>query len=116
MRPEAAEALEVDRPFAFGDDAGAQKQQPFEEAVVERMEQRGDEGERRDRMQPFGPREERDAEADRDDADVFDRRVGQQPLEIALGEREEHAADRAHRAEREQRDAPPRRSRRREDE
>ena len=48
--------------------------------VVERMKQRGGEGERRRQLHAVGLKRQRQAEADEDDADVLDRAVGQQAL------------------------------------
>ena len=50
---------------------------------------------------------ERKAKSDEDDADVFHRVIGQQPLEIVLHERIEHAHHRGDAAEREHHHAPP---------
>ena len=40
---------------------------------------------------PFDLKREREAEADEDDADVLDRVIGEQPLQIVLHQRVEHA-------------------------
>ena len=50
---------------------------------------------------------EREAQADEDDADVLDRAVGEQPLEVALHQGAEHAEHGADAADRQHHDAPP---------
>ena len=64
------------------DGAGPEKQQTLEEGVVEHVKQRRREGERRRELQAVGLEGQRKAEADEDDADIFDRAVGEQALEI----------------------------------
>ena len=94
-------------PVAFKHGAGAEEQQALEQRVIEDVEQRRGERERRRGRHAVGLEGEREAEADEDDADVLDRAVGEQPLEVALHEGAEHAEHGGDAAEREHDDAPP---------
>ena len=54
-----------------------------------------------------GLEQDREPDAGDDDADVLDRRVGEQPLHVALHGREDHAEQRSQEAKRQRGDAPP---------
>ena len=73
--------------------AGAEEQQAFEHRVVERVEQRGGQGEGGARVEAGGAERQRQAEADEHDADIFDGRVGEQALQVALHQRVQDAED-----------------------
>ena len=84
--------------------AGAEEQQALEQRVVEHVEQRRGQRQRRRAPHAVGPEGERQAEADEDDADVLDGVIGEQPLQVVLHQRVEHAQ---HRGDAAQRRAPP---------
>ena len=104
---EAAEMLHVALAGRGQHGAGAEEQQALEQRMVEDVKQRRGERERRSEDHAVGLERERKAEPDEDDADVLHRVIGEQPLEIVLHERVEHAHDRRHAGEREHDDAPP---------
>ena len=56
---------------------------------------------------PIGLKAEREAEADEDDADILDRVIGEQPLQIVLHQRVEHAHDAGDAGKRQHQHAPP---------
>ena len=85
----------------------AEEQEALEQRVIEDVEQRGGERQRRREVHAIGPEGERQAEADEDDPDVLDRVVGEQPLQIVLHQRIEHAEHRGAGAERQNHQAPP---------
>ena len=87
--------------------AGAEEQQTLEQRMIEDVEKRG--GERQRRGEPHAVRleRERQAEPDEDDADILDRVIGEQPLEVVLHERVENAHHGGDAADREHNDAPP---------
>ena len=72
--------------------AGAEEQQTLEEAVIEDVEQRRRHGERSGGRHPVRLEGERKAQPDEHDADVLDRAVGEQLLEVAL----QHGIEQAH--------------------
>ncbi len=76
--------------------------------MVEHVEERGGERKRGRDVHAVGTEREREPEADEDDADVLDRMIGEQPLEIVLHERIEHAERRGDAAEREHHESAPR--------
>ena len=88
---EAAEMLHVALAGRGQHGAGAEEQQALEEAVVEDMEQRRGQRQRRGGRHAVRRERERQAEADEDDADILDGVVGEQPLEVVLHQRAEHA-------------------------
>ena len=59
------------------------------------------------RAQPVGQAEQPQPQAHQDDADVLDAVIGQQALQVVLGQGEQHAQDPGQRADRQQRPAPP---------
>ena len=89
------------------DRAGAQKQQSFENAVVENVEKSGgkaDDGEQRHR---FGEPQHADPDAEQNDPDILDAVIGEQALEIMLRQGEQHAEHPARPAHGDQQPAPP---------
>ena len=88
---EAAEMLHVALAGRGQHGAGAEEQQALEQRMIEDVEQRGGEGERRGGRHAVRLEGEREAEADEDDADILDRVIGEQPLQIVLHQRIEHA-------------------------
>ena len=60
-------------PVARQHGAGAEEQQALEQRMVEHVEQRRGQRERRGRRHAVGEERQRQAEADEDDADVLDR-------------------------------------------
>ncbi len=69
--------------------------------MVEHMEQGGGQRERRRPIDAVGLERQRKAEPDEDDPDILHRVIGQQPLEIVLHQRVEHAEHGRDAAERE---------------
>ena len=97
---ETAEPIHV--ALAGGDQhrAGAKEQQALEQRVVEDVKQRRGEGQRRRQALAIGLKRQRQPEADKDDADILDGRIGQQPFEVALHQRIENTHHRGDAAER----------------
>ncbi len=87
--------------------AGGEEEQALEERVVERVVEHG--GQRDRGEQRLAVRLEQDGEADAgdDDADVLDRRVGEQPLHVGLHAGEDHAEQRRREAQHQRDHAPP---------
>ena len=81
---QAAQMLHVALAGGVEHGAGAEEQQALEQAMVEDVEQGSGQRQRRRRRQAVRREGKRQAEADEDDADVLDRVVGEQPLEIVL--------------------------------
>ena len=88
---EAAEMLHVAFAGRGQHRAGAEEQQALEQRMVEDVQQRGGQRQRRGKQHAVRLEGERKAETDEDDADVLDRMIGEQPLEIVLHERVKHA-------------------------
>ena len=77
--------------------AGAEEQQALEQRVVQDVEQRGGQGQRRRGRHSVRLEGERQPEPDEDDADVFDRVGGKQPLQVVLDERKGRREQPSHR-------------------
>ena len=75
--------------------------------MVEDVEQRRGHRQRRRRLHAVGAEAERETQADEDDADVLDRVIGEQPLEVVLHQRVEHAEHGGHPAEHDHDRRPP---------
>ena len=71
--------------------AGAEEQQALEQRMIEDVKQCGGQRQRRGEQHAVRLEGERETEADEDDADVLDRVIGEQALEIVLHQRIEHA-------------------------
>ena len=97
---EAAEMLHVALAGGGQDRAGAEEQQALEERMIEDVEERRGQRQRRRPVHAVGAKGERKAEADEDDADVLDRVIGEQALEVVLHQRVENAHHRGDAAER----------------
>ncbi len=93
------------------DRAGAEEQQALEQRVIEDVKERGGESERRGERHAVRLERQREPEPDEDDADILDRVIGEQPLEIVLHQRVENAHHRGDAAERKHENAPPPRRR-----
>ncbi len=104
---QAAQVLHVALAGRGQHGAGAEEQQALEQRVIEDVEQRRGQRQRRREAHAVGLEGERQAEADEDDADVLDRVVGEQPLQVVLHQRIEHAEHRGDAAERQHHHAPP---------
>ena len=90
----------------------AQEEQALETGVVDRVVQPADEAQRGQRHQPVAVEDQPSADAHQDDADVLHRVIGQQPLEVVLHQRIEHAQQRRDRAQPPARPRPTRPDRR----
>ena len=88
---EPAEMLHVALAGRGEHGAGAEEQQALEQRMIEDVQQGGGERERRREQHAVRLEGEREAEPDEDDADVLHRVIGEQPLEIVLHQRIEHA-------------------------
>ncbi len=90
-------AVEITRPGAVQEGAGAEKHQAFKEGVIPDMQQPAGHGEHGDRRQVAGGGEPGKTEGEKDQADIFHRRIGQAALDILLqrgqGDAEEGAGD-----------------------
>ena len=87
--------------------AGAEKQQTFEDAVIEDVQQAGgkaDDGERRGAGRQS---EHAKTDAEQNDPDVLDAGIGEQPLQIMLRQGKQHAENTARRADGDEGPAPP---------
>ncbi len=91
------------------DRARAEEQQRLEQRVIPHVEQRAGESEHDQVLAVERATQQRDAEPERDDADVLDGVIREQALEIVLRDREPDAEHRGDRADDDQRDAPPHR-------
>ena len=94
-------------PVAVEYRAGTEEEQALEERVVEHVEERGSQRERRAGGLLVGLKRQRQPEPDEDDADVLHRVVGEQPFQIVLHQRVEDAECRGHAAEHEHDEAGP---------
>ena len=86
---------------------GAEEEQALEQAVIEYVEQRGCQRQRRGGRHVVRRKGEREAEADEDDADILDGVVGEQPLEVVLHQGAQHAEHTGDAGNRDHDDAPP---------
>ena len=106
---EAAEPVHLPRSRRGQHRARAEEEERLEGGVVEDVEQRRGEGERGGARHAVGPEGEREAEADEDQADVLDGRIGEHPLQVVLHQGVEDAEHGGGRAEgKHQRRPPPR--------
>ncbi len=103
----AAEMFHVALAGRIEHGTGAEEQKALEQRMIEYVEQSGSERERGGEGHTVRLEGERKSEPNEDDADILHRMVGEQPFEIVLHERVEHAHHRGHAAEREHDQAPP---------
>ena len=89
------------------DSASAEEQQALEDRVIEDMEQRGCQCQRRGPGHSVCLEGERQSQADEDDTDVFDSVIGEQALQIVLHQRIEHAERRSNPPKHQHHHAPP---------
>ena len=71
------------------------------------MVQHGGQRNRREQRLVVGLEEDGETDAGNDDADVLDRRIGEQPLHVGLHGRENHAEERRDETKHQRDDAPP---------
>ena len=86
---------------------GAEEQQALEEGVVQRVVEHGRERERGERRRAVPDEQQRESHADQQQADVLDRRVGEQALHVGLHGAEDHAEQRGRQSEHDRQHAPP---------
>ncbi len=84
------------------------KEQPFEQAVIERVQERTCIAERGQGGVAMVLAEKADANAECDDADVLHTVIGEQALEVVLSQRMQHSRHARDRADQDQDRAPPR--------
>ena len=94
-------------PVAAEHGARAEEQEALEQRMIEHVQQRRGEGERRRQSHAIGLEGEREPQADEDDADILHRVIGEQALQIVLHQRVEHAHDAGDAGKREHHHAPP---------
>ena len=87
--------------------ACAQKQQAFEKCVIQTMIERGHQRQRRQMRIVVRMKNNREAHASENNADVFNGRIRQQALHVALHGSEHHAKQRCHQAQHQRHHAPP---------
>jgi len=94
-------------PAPCSTDPAPRKRQPLEERVIEHVEQSAAEAQHRQHRHAGGNTQRPETQPECDDADVLHAVIGQQPLEIVLGKREEHAEDTRRHPDPDQHPAPP---------
>src|SRR5690242_21691184 len=94
-----AETLHVALAGRTQDSASPEKQKALEDGMVEYVKQAGGERERGCAIHPVRLEGKRKSEPDENDADVFDRVIGEQPLEVVLHKRVKHTHDRGNASE-----------------
>jgi hypothetical protein len=104
---QAAEPAEVALARCVQHRTGGEEQQALEHRVVQAVVQRGGERQRRGRAHTLGVEQQRQPDAREHDAEILDRRAGEQPLHVGLHRSEHHAVERTEQAERQQHRAPP---------
>ena len=106
---QTAQPVELERSDAALERAGPEKQQRLEHGVVERVQQRRRERERRPVFGAARTQEQAGAETEHDDPDVLDRVEREQTLQVVLEERVDDTADRRERTDGEDEHAEPER-------
>ncbi len=86
-----AEAVNLLRARAMHHRAGAKEQQALEQGVIEHMQQRAAKAQHHQHRRTRAHAQQSDAQPQRNDADVFDAVIRQQPLQVVLGQRKQHA-------------------------
>src|SRR6516164_10844037 len=84
-----------------------EKEQALEERVIERVIERRGERDRGEQRLIVALEENRQPDSRDDDADVLDRRIGEEPLHVGLHGGEEHAEERGEQPEHEREYTPP---------
>ena len=102
-----AQLVELALPGGGQDGARREEQDALEQAVIEHVEHGGGHGERRQGRHAGRLEHQRQTQPDDDDADILDRRIGQQLLHVVLHQRVEHADHGGHRADDGKDAAPP---------
>lgn len=88
---QASQALHVALAGRDQNRAGTEEQQALEYRVVKHVKQCGGERQRRRPTDVVGAERERQTKPDEDDADVLDGVISEQPFDVVLHERVEHA-------------------------
>ena len=87
--------------------AGAEEQQAFEDGMIEHVQQARGQRQRGGKRHAVRLERQRQPEPDEDDADILHGVIGEQPFEVVLHQRVEHAHHGGDAAEREHDHAPP---------
>ena len=103
---EPAQVLHVALARGIEDRARAEEEQALEHRMIEYVKQRRGHRQRSGTSHVVGTKRQRQPEADEDDADVLDRVIGEQALEIVLHQRMQHAENGGDAAEEENHCAP----------
>ena len=103
---QAAELAEIAFAGGVQDRAGGEEEQALEESVIEAVVERRRQGERGQVEQEEGFEDQRQTDADEDQPDVLDRRIGKQALHVVLHGRENYAEQRGGKAEDKQERTP----------
>ena len=88
---QSAETGQIAGSGGAGHGAGAQEEQALEDGMIEDVQQGGSEGECRDSRHSAVAEGHGQSEAGYHDANIFDGRIGEQPFDVLLDNREEHA-------------------------
>ena len=103
---EASHVVQVAQARGVKDRARSEKKEPLEHGVVERVVERGDQGKHAGCRVAETDEHHGHPQAEQDDADVLDRVVGEQALQVVLHEGVQHAEQRGGGADREHQQAP----------
>ena len=105
---QAAEPVDLARVRRVQHRPGPQEEQPLEQRVVDHVEQAAGKPQGGDRDVVGAPPQDAHAEPQGDDADVLHAVIGEQPLQVVLGQGEQHAEHPGEQPDGDQRPAPPR--------
>lgn len=89
---QTAEQIHVEQSRGFEDGTRAQKERPLEHRMIQQMEKRAAETERRHDNVGAGCPQKSEAEPDAHDSHVFDTGIGEKPFQVLLCKRENHAS------------------------
>ena len=104
---QSAQVVQVTQTRGVYDSSGRNEEQALEDRVVDRVEDRGGQGEGREFRRTVGVEEQGGADADQDDADVLDAVEREQALDVVLHQGVKHAHDRGYGSHRQDQEAQP---------
>ena len=96
---QSAEPIHVARSRAVLHRSGSQKQEAFEQRMIDHVQERAQKSQNRHRGNFIADAEHPHAESHRDDPDIFDAGIGQQSFQIMLGQGEQDAKHARRRAD-----------------
>ena len=103
---QAPEFLDLPRAGRHDHASGAEEQQSLEDRVVQHVVEAGGDADRGQSLAVHRERHHAGAQPEQDDADVLDAVVGEQPLEVVLHQRIQHAENRRERPDQRGRGRP----------